>query len=126
MSIAENNHWLDEACARAFWDQRLALPYQELLRDTARQLDPQPGERWLDLGCGRAELTAALWQLGRGRLAGVVAVDCNAVNGEMVDRLRRKLQPAPAAEQLRFVTGNFSDGLPQFADASFDGIVSGL
>jgi ubiquinone/menaquinone biosynthesis C-methylase UbiE len=44
----------------------------------------------------------------------------------MVERLRCKLKPEPTPKQVRFVTGNFSAGLPQFADASFDGIVSGL
>jgi len=126
MSAPERNYWLDEACARAFWDQHKAVPYRELLRDTAQWLAPQTGERWLDLGCGSGQLTAALWDRSGGRLAEVVAVDCNPVNAEALDQLRRRLVPAPAPGQLRFVTANFSHGLPQFADAAFDGVVSGL
>ena len=34
--MSETNHWLDESCARAFWDQHKAAPYQELLHDTIR------------------------------------------------------------------------------------------
>jgi ubiquinone/menaquinone biosynthesis C-methylase UbiE len=126
VSTQETNYWLDEACARAFWDQRQALPYQELLQHTAALLKPAVGERWLDLGCGRGELTAVLWQQSQGRIAEIVATDCNSVNAEALQRLQRRLQPAPRPGQIRFATSNFSDGLPQFADASFDGIVSGL
>ncbi len=126
MSTEDTNYWLDETNARAFWDQRQAVPYQQLLQHTARQLDPAPGERWLDLGCGRGELTAALWQRGQGKLGEIVAMDCAAVNAEAIARLQTKLTPPARPEQIRFLTGNFSEGLPQFADASFDGIVSGL
>jgi ubiquinone/menaquinone biosynthesis C-methylase UbiE len=126
MANHDPNHWLDENCARAFWDQRQALPYQELLSDTVRWLQPASGERWLDLGCGRGELTGALWSASKGQVAEIVSVDCNAVNAEALARLRRRLTPAPGPEQLRFLTGNFSDGLQQFSDGQFDGIVSGL
>jgi ubiquinone/menaquinone biosynthesis C-methylase UbiE len=120
------NYWLDDRCARAFWDQHRALPYQELLQDTARWLDPQPGERWLDLGCGCGQLTAALWQCSEGRVGQIVALDCAAANAEVIAKLCTKLRPQPAAGQITFTHGNFSDGLPQFADAHFDGVVSGL
>jgi ubiquinone/menaquinone biosynthesis C-methylase UbiE len=126
MAERDPNHWLDEGCARAFWDQRQAVPYQELLQDTVHWLNPAAGERWLDLGCGRGELTGALWSAAKGGVAEIVSVDCNPVNAEALQRLRRRLTPPPEAEQLRFLTGNFSDGLPQFADGKFDGIVSGL
>jgi SAM-dependent methyltransferase len=126
MAVADKNYWLDEACARAFWDQKLALPYQELLRDTARWLQPEPGERWLDLGCGGGQLTALLWQLSGGRLGGVTALDCNGANAGALDGLRRRLSPVPPPDRLRFVVGNFSDGLGQFGPESFDGVVSGL
>jgi len=122
----ETNHWLDEKCARAFWDQHKGLPYQDLLLDTARWLNPGAGESWLDLGCGRGELTSVLWNAAAGQIGQIVAVDCNAVNAEALERLRRRLRPTPTPAQLSFQTGNFSDGLPQLADASFDGIVSGL
>jgi ubiquinone/menaquinone biosynthesis C-methylase UbiE len=126
MTATDTNYWLDERCARAFWDQHLAPPYQELLRDTARWLEPEPGQHWLDLGCGAGHLTAALWHQGAGQLAEVVAFDCSPANAEKVEKLQRKLYPAPGPERLKFVAGNFSDGLPQFADGRFDGIVSGL
>lgn len=126
MTLQDRNHWLDPECASAFWDQHLALPYQQLLQDTARWLHPVAGERWLDLGCGRGELTGVLWRAARGQLAELVAVDCNELNEQAIARLRRKLTPPATETQIRFQTGNFSEGLPQFPDASFDGIVSGL
>ena len=88
--------------------------------------NPAPGERWLDLGCGRGELTAALWRGSEGQVAEVVAVDCNELNAQAIARLGRRLTPTPGPAQLRFATVNFSEGLPQFADGAFDGIVSGL
>jgi ubiquinone/menaquinone biosynthesis C-methylase UbiE len=126
MPATETNYWLDERCARAFWDQHLAPPYQDLLRDTARWLEAEPGEHWLDLGCGAGHLTAALWQQTDGQLAEVVALDCSPANAGKVDKLRRHLITVPGPDRLRFTIGNFSDGLPQFADNRFDGVVSGL
>jgi ubiquinone/menaquinone biosynthesis C-methylase UbiE len=126
MSADDANYWLDDQCARAFWDQHKALPYKELLQDTARWLEPKAGQRWLDLGCGGGQLTAILWQRSQGQVAEITAMDCAAVNGEAIDTLRQKLQPAAAPDRIRFVQGNFSEGLPQFAAGTLDGIVSGL
>lgn len=122
----DKNYWLDQECARAFWDQRLALPYQELLQDTARWLDIRPGEQWLDLGCGCGQLTTLLWQRSGGQIGEIVAMDCNAVNEEAIGKIRRKLSAAGQSPPIRFLAGNFSAGLPQFAKGTFDGIVSGL
>lgn len=124
--MTEVNHWLDDHCARAFWDQHLAAPYQELLADTGRWLEPRPGDRWLDLGCGSGQLSALVWRKSQGQVAQIVAVDCAAANAQAIAKLRARLVPRPSAEQLWFVLGNLSNGLGQFASASFDGVVSGL
>src|SRR5579875_715429 len=126
MGPQDKNYWLDRQCAQAFWDQHLALPYQELLHDTARWLDVRAGERWLDLGCGCGQLTAMLWQCSNGQVGEIVSMDCNAVHAEAIDKLKRKLAGAGKTLPIRFVVGNFSAGLPQFAEETFDGIVSGL
>jgi SAM-dependent methyltransferase len=120
------NHWFEERCARAFWDQRQGISYQELLRDTAHYLKPQPGEVWLDLGCGGGRLTALLWTLADGQLESIVAADCAAVNIWAIERLQRQLEPRPAPAQLSFCHLDLSHGLPDFPDHSFDGVVSGL
>src|SRR5947209_14543781 len=120
MAKAGKNYWFDDRCARAFRDQRQALPYRELLRDTATWLDPQPGEHWLDLGCGSGQLSAQLWNRSAARLARITASDCAAANADAIERLRRKLVPAPASDQLIFRLADFSQGLPHFATASFD------
>jgi SAM-dependent methyltransferase len=126
MANDDKNYWFDDRCARAFWDQRQALPYRELLRDTAAWLDPRPGEHWLDLGCGCGQLTAQLWNQSAGRVARIVAADCAAANADAIERLCRKLDPVPRPDQIVFQVANFSAGLGAFGAAAFDGIVSGL
>ena len=121
-----DNHWPSEDCAKAFWDQHHALPYKQLLRDTTAQIDPQPGERWLDLGCGAGHLAGAIWTKSAGRVAEVIASDCAGINAVKIEELRQKLSPVPSPQKLHFVQVNFSDGLPQFATGSLDGVVAGL
>ncbi|HEV3078910.1 MAG TPA: methyltransferase domain-containing protein [Gemmataceae bacterium] len=120
------NHWPDSACARAFWGQQDIPPYRRLLADTIAWLDPKPGEEWLDLGCGCGQLTGGLWEKAQGSLGRVVASDCAAINEQAIAKLRSHLRPSPAEEQLSFVHLDFSNGLPVWDDATFDGVVSGL
>src|SRR6516164_8706028 len=124
--MSDVNHWFDDNCARAFWDQHKALPYQDLLDDTARWLQPKSGERWLDLGCGCGQLTARLWQQSGGAVGEIICMDAAAVNDEAISKLSRKMKPEPRPGQLAFMQGDFSRGLPRLKDAYFDGIVSGL
>jgi SAM-dependent methyltransferase len=129
MSISSpplRNHWPDRKCARAFWGQQHLPPYRKLLADTTAWLDPQPGERWLDLGCGSGQLTRAVWEASGGSVAEVVAMDCAATNERSIARLQNLLRPTPGAGQLRFVHGDFSSGLVDWCDGSFGGVVSGL
>jgi SAM-dependent methyltransferase len=119
------NHWPDSKCAKAFWGQHELPAYHRLLADTAEWLDPRAGERWLDLGCGCGQLTKTLWEKSRGELAEAAALDCAAVNGNVVERLRAQVQP-PADERLHFVHADFSTGLASWEDGRFDGVVSGL
>jgi ubiquinone/menaquinone biosynthesis C-methylase UbiE len=126
MNAPAANYWLEDDCARAFWDQRQAVPYRELLRDTGQLLDPKPGQRWLDLGCGGGQLAALIWHKSQGQVEQIIALDCAAANALAVDRLRKRLTPRPGPQQITFVLGNFSDGLGAFPADSFDGVTSGL
>src|SRR4051794_10654804 len=108
----KTNHWFDERCARAFWDQRQAFPYQELLRDTGKYLDPASGETWLDLGCGGGQLSALLWNLADGTLERIIAADCAAINARAIDKVGRRLDPQPGPGQIEFRHLNLSQGLP--------------
>ncbi len=119
------NHWPDAKCAKAFWGQQDAPPYQQLRRDTLDWCDPRPGERWLDLGCGGGPLSRGLWERSGGTLAEVVGADCAVANAEAYARLWATLQPPPG-DRLRFVHHDFSGGLGGFDDGSFDHAVSGL
>ncbi len=120
------NHWPESACARAFWGQQEIPPYRRLLADTTAWLEPQPGDRWLDLGCGCGQLTQALWVKGGGTVAEVVGVDCARANEVAFQRLRRALEPAATEGQIRFVCSNFSKGLTAWPEGHFHGVVSGL
>jgi ubiquinone/menaquinone biosynthesis C-methylase UbiE len=120
------NYWPDSACARAFWGQQHLAPYQRLLHDTAAWFDPQPGEQWLDLGCGCGQLTRALWSKSRGQAQSITGLDCAAINERAYDQLRRTLQPLPHPDQIRFLTADFSSGLPFLNTEQFNGAVSGL
>ena len=120
------NYWPDDECARAFWTQRELPPYRRLLADTAAWLDPRPGERWLDLGCGSGQLTRTLWEKSGGTLAEMVALDCAAANGGAIEKLRTQMQPPASQRQVRFLHADFSNGLDAFATGSIDGVTSGL
>jgi ubiquinone/menaquinone biosynthesis C-methylase UbiE len=126
MNAPDTNYWLDDDCARAFWDQQNAVPYQELLRDTGQLVDPKPGERWLDLGCGSGQLTALIWRKSQGQVRQIIAFDCAPVNALAVRQIRDRLTPRPGPQQIEFVLGNFSHGLGVFSTASFDGVICGL
>jgi SAM-dependent methyltransferase len=119
------NYWPETACARAFWGQQELPPYRQLLRHTARWLDPTPDEHWLDLGCGCGQLTRALWRKSEGQLAGIVAMDCAAANAVPIERLSVTLRPAPDG-RVRFVHADFLTGLAGYKNDAFDGVVSGL
>jgi SAM-dependent methyltransferase len=125
-NTAAVNHWPKSSCARAFWSQRELPPYRRLLKDTAAWLDPRPGQRWLDLGCGSGQLTRTLWEKSGGTLAEVVALDCAAHNERAIAKIRNHSHPLATATQLRFLHADFSEGLASFDSGSFDGAVSGL
>jgi SAM-dependent methyltransferase len=120
------NYWPDTKCARAFWGQQELPPYRWLLADTVTWLDPAPGERWLDLGCGSGQLTRALWEKSGGSVAEIVALDCAAHNERSIQKLYNLTRPVPTPGQLQFLHRDFSRGLPDWPCGSFDGAVSGL
>jgi SAM-dependent methyltransferase len=126
MNRLDRNYWLDDDCAQAFWDQQKAVPYQELLRDTSQLLDPKPGERWLDLGCGGGQLAALIWQKSQGGVRQIIAFDCAPANALALGKIQARLSPRPGPQQIEFVLGNFSHGLGAFPTASFDGVTCGL
>jgi SAM-dependent methyltransferase len=125
VNTKRTNWWPTASCAKAFWSQQEALPYQGLLADTLDWADPGPQERWLDLGCGGGAVSRALWEWTNGAIGAVVGVDCAAENENAYRQLRETLSPA-AADRIQFVHHDFSSGLRIFSDAAFDNAVSGL
>ncbi len=120
------NYWPDSACARAFWGQQEVPPYQRLLLHTTDWLNPKPGDRWLDLGCGGGRLTRAIWEKSGGSVAEIVGLDCAAANENAYRKLRESVWPIAADDQIQFQCSDFSGGLAKWENARFDGAVSGL
>ena len=119
------NYWPDAKCAKAFWGQHDLPTYQELLRDTVDWTASQTGERWLDLGCGSGAISRELWLRTQGGVGEVLGLDCAGANETAYAHLASELSPAPG-HRVRFVCHDFSSGLELFADARFEGVVSGL
>lgn len=95
------------------------------MADTAAWLNPAPGGKWLDLGCGAGRLCRALWAKSDGQLAELTGLDLAALNARSFDKLRASLTPPPG-ERLKFEAVDFSAGLPWAGANLFDGAVSGL
>lgn len=125
-NVHDTNLWHRDETAQAFWDQHRALPYRELLADTVAWCEPAAGESWLDLGCGGGHLLARLWLASGGQVARLAAGDCAAANQHAIEKLCTRLRPSPRPGQVTFSVVDFSHGLPQFQDGTYDGIVSGL
>lgn len=119
------NYWRDDKCAKAFWSQDEMPAYRQLMDDTEAWLEPQPGERWLDLGCGAGRLSRLLWTMSEGQIAEVTGLDCAPLNAKSYDAMRASLLPPPG-DKLRFAPVDFSGGLVDFATGRYDGVVSGL
>jgi len=120
------NYWPDARCARAFWGQHEAPAYKQLLADTSAWLDPRPGQRWLDMGCGCGQLSQAIWEKSGGTVGEVIGLDCAAENDRAFQRLRSALNPPAPVDRLHFHCGDFSEGLLAWPTGSLDGVVSGL
>jgi len=125
MSPAAVNYWPDTKCAKAFWGQHELPPYRQLLEDTVDWADPEPGQSWIDLGCGGGALSKALWEKSLGQVAEVVGLDVAAINDHAYAKLRQTLEPSPG-DRLRFETHDFSGGLGFVGDQTYDGVISGL
>jgi ubiquinone/menaquinone biosynthesis C-methylase UbiE len=122
----EANYWFDNDCAQAFWDQKHGKSYLDLLKATGERLDASAGETWIDLGCGGGPLTELLWRRAQGEIGRIHALDCAIANRSALEKLATRLAPGSWEDRIRFEVHDLSRGLPQFPDASVNGVVSGL
>lgn len=102
-----------------FYDPVVALTSREreFKRRLIDQLDPAPGQRILDLGCGTGTLAIAIAE----REPGAVISGLDA-DPEMLGRAATKAERSGA--EIEF-TEALADRMP-FADGSFDAVVSSL
>jgi SAM-dependent methyltransferase len=87
---------------------------RELAREYLEWLDPGPGLRWLDVGCGTGALTSQVVGLTPSEVYGIDASDA------FVEQARASVRDP----RVRFETGD-AQRLP-FDDGTFDVVVSGL
>jgi 27-O-demethylrifamycin SV methyltransferase len=100
--------WRDNADQSTFEEAMV-----QMTDDMIRRLDPAPGDRILDVGCGNG--TPAL-RLARERPVEVVGI---SVSEQQVARATERARAAGLADRVRFMQVNAMD-LP-FAAESFDG-----
>ncbi|MET9258050.1 SAM-dependent methyltransferase [Streptomyces sp. NPDC048182] len=101
-------YWFDGGDQDATFEQAMIQMTDEMIR----RLDPGPGDRVLDIGCGNG--TPAL-QLARARDVEVVGI---SVSARQVERGNRRAGEAGLADRVRFQQVDAMD-LP-FEDGSFD------
>ncbi|MDP6390874.1 MAG: methyltransferase domain-containing protein [Alphaproteobacteria bacterium] len=113
MTSADREPVIEEyARLAARYDRRWAFYVEATLRETLRRLDPAPGERVLDVGCGTGALLSAMSQIFPG--LELVGIDPTP---EMLAVARSKL-----GGSVELVLGAAED-LP-FGDSSFDLVIS--
>ncbi|MDQ0772853.1 27-O-demethylrifamycin SV methyltransferase [Streptomyces aurantiacus] len=100
-------YWFDDHDTATF-DQAMVQMTDEMIR----RLDPSPGDRVLDVGCGNG--TPAM-QLARARDVEVVGI---SVSARQVERANRRAREADLADRVRFEQIDAMN-LP-FDDGSFD------
>lgn len=118
--------WHTEDSLRVFQELSHGRPFQELLDDTLDLAEPLPNESWLDISLGGHEWTSALVSSTSGRVEKVVELDCIAAHQS--ESVLKKLEGSTIQDRKKvdFLKGDLSQGLPQFSDGFFDGVLAGL
>lgn len=99
----------------AILEERAAVPtYKAMFRSLAELLDPTPGARVLEVGCGSGAL-ARMMATRLGRQAQVTALDLNAY---LLGEAKALAQADGLGGRIDFALGS-AEALP-FADATFD------
>jgi ubiquinone/menaquinone biosynthesis C-methylase UbiE len=99
-----------------------APPYREMVDALTELMNPQPGEHWLDAGCGAGTMTAEIWRRTNGK-AQILALDHS--ERMLAHFQRRSFHPPPTDGAIVTRLGDLRERLP-FPDDSFDGIVGNL
>ncbi len=117
MTFEERHYGRDyfEKLHPAHWFTNPPRKYAERNRDALRVVAPRPGDRILELGSARGDLTFLLAEKARE----VVGLDASPIALEIAERERVHR----GASNVRFVPGDVAD-LSAFPDASFDAVAA--
>jgi len=120
MSDTLSKSWHREESQWVFRELSRGKPFQELMEDTVDLAECQPNESWLEI-CWGTEPSASRWFAFGGNQGGkMVALDCS--NGPTTGDISSR----PSGLSQGPLHGDLSQGLPQFASHSFDGVVANL
>jgi ubiquinone/menaquinone biosynthesis C-methylase UbiE len=108
----------------AFWEESAkvlpygeqGLPYRNIMKTMKKFADPQPGQIWLDAGCGAAKMSELIWESSGKSLNKIIGLDIIFPN------LAKEREEKIPVLELRY--GNLAEQL-QFDHDTFDGIISG-
>jgi ubiquinone/menaquinone biosynthesis C-methylase UbiE len=115
--IEEMQFW--EEYARIYRNLEKARPYAGLAKVFEQLVEPQPGDVWLDVGCGPAKMSQLVWEKSRGQVQQIVAMDI------VLSPARETLASMQSPLPLELIYASIGERLP-FADCSFDGVVANL
>lgn len=113
--------WKDEF---EFWESQTpdyplverAKYHRDLVKAMRDFIDPKPGEKWGDFGCGPAIMSQVIWEKSEGSVKEIVALDI------ILASAKKRAKKIPA---LKLKYGNLGERLP-FDDETFDGIASNI
>ena len=120
-------YWLEELM---FWEEyskiysnlEKAGPYRSLSKSIFEMIQPGPGEKWLDVGCGPLRVSELIFKKSKGKVDSIEAIDIILkMAKDKIGKLKEKGVELPVHLNYASIT----DPLP-YPDNSFNGVGANL